>query len=64
MVDWAMELDTNKDGKISAEDHMTEEEVEIFEFLLEHCDGGKGEKDGALDKCELHNCAVKYFNEE
>jgi len=26
MVDWAMEMDTNKDGKIDAEDHMNDEE--------------------------------------
>jgi hypothetical protein len=32
------EHDTDKNGKIDHSDDMNDEEKEIFEFVLEHCD--------------------------
>jgi len=53
------EHDTDKNGKINHNDEMNDEEKEIFEFVLEHCDEND---DGSLDPCELTKCATEYVN--
>jgi hypothetical protein len=61
MVGWAMEMDTDDDGHITDADEMNEDEKELFNFLVDHCDHND---DGKLSGEELCHCATKYFNEE
>jgi len=61
MVGWAMEMDTDDDGHITDADELNEDEKELFNFLVDHCDLNK---DGKLSGEELCQCATKYFNDE